>query len=1734
VSTFSGIPAEPSITRPRLPRTPQELDEAIGRERAVRPPQITNQRAVPRMSVAELNAADLDDLRERFLKSRYDDRGPVTKVLDLIDAPRNAIANVIFPGAAERAAQEGERAAFGLPRVNVSDALKSLGVENRVARGVAGFVGDMALDPLTYLGPAGWGAKMSTTGGKSIAIRGAGNRAIKKSIRDVAQGRAARDATAAGYLKAAGLLDEAETMRRAGKGAKEIENALRVKVMGDPTDGLVGRGLSRVGGERGSRGGGLITDVFRTDLTDPAMKARTEAASAFLRQYGKGTEPGLRIGGGGSQVAHIPFTDYGVQVPAFTRGAKSGLAALRLARDTDHADALAAIGPAGAAAKGAVDRMRSAVDAEEAAIDAHVAAIDRLESAKGTAVAAPEIESEIARLTDERVVAVEQRAMEVEELRDELRRSMATLAAADPRSYSPRAMLALSEQIDEAEALAARLFTKQAKYRDAATAYKAIQGDISDELKTVSATMERLLEEQETVKRGGKAVREVVTPGREYAGDGDLFIPPEELGPIGKRERARRIRDLEAQLSRVELAAMDQGNPLADEIREEIKLLRRRDALSDERTFTIRGEGTEQAARYAYLLTDPAGNAIFNADPAVQARVLESIRPILDEIDEVGDLLRTATAPDQPLFGQGPPVGSMAADANAAARRLDELRAALHEATAPLREGGTSQTFEQFQESVRRRAVERLNQRQQRLLEVAERDPVAVDRLHEMYQTAFESAKDLATAYKAQIRSMLDSDERDALELVKMVLGTSDDIQGASLIGRMGRMTERHFGANHPATRWMMRADDLMSRWFGFPSGAVQRQITRQKAGLTTLDKQTAADIKRAIAADIQGLLIDTKLPLSAQDTLDQLVMAYLYLARGGDAVYPLKHLDGSLTPLGEAILNIAKGGSLAPPSPAAAAPAFVLSGEWANARRLGLFPKARALAEKWAGELAKLTDAELADDLIDNPTRGYVSNTLTEQARRSIQAGKRNPNNEAQAAGVPGQREAFQKPRSTWVFEFIDPATGKPARFYKFDLPVMDLSERALRAMDPEKRAEVQALRELIGRYMALPDKPPPRPMTSFEANKLAQVDGRFPMLLGIVDRPDQLFETSISASLAARFGQHERAVARQNLMRIVMANGYRVPWTEVEKVVHTGGREFTLPSGLKGSVLRTFENGTPRDYIVLNGERYRYVDKEVATRLDNPMVAAFGESLKDLVVPDVIARRIEDVSRVVEPAEVAPLLRLAERATQEWKSLALLHPSWTVFNTVGNLALALAGGANPGTLTRQMTGGNFRSVVRLLTHRNNPEALRGLAFSVGGKQIDGETMLAMFREHRVVGTNLAAEHGLRLYDGGLLRPPSLPAVDTAVSGPLTRGRLRPRAAAEDLSTDWRFFFDSWRTEQGASRARAGGAATGIVARDRYMRWVISPWFKANQKAEEAVRAAVFLSYLDDGNDAAEAARRTIYSMFDYTDLTHVEERYFRTLFPFYAWTKNNLALQLKLLGERPAVAAFAPKLQVAMEEALSGEQNVPMHMRPRWMRDAMAVHMGSDPGHRWALMLGNILPTTEAARPLAALSGGEGVEAALHYFVSQTNPLISAPYQIGTGHESFSGRSIGTPGEADIGRLEFLGRQVRPLNEAGRLVDLARQGSVGGAVSRLVLGGRVQAADDERLRSSRLTEFRTQEENLRRAIRRAERAGGDSLPSRARLMQLYSEMERAGFGEEVPRWAQAQGRELSGSAGG
>jgi len=84
-----------------------------------------------------------------------DNRNFILKALDIIDRPGNAIRNAIEDKfiTGENGFLQGLGEGFtGKEHTYGSDILEQLGVENKIGKGVGGFVLDVALDPLTYFG----------------------------------------------------------------------------------------------------------------------------------------------------------------------------------------------------------------------------------------------------------------------------------------------------------------------------------------------------------------------------------------------------------------------------------------------------------------------------------------------------------------------------------------------------------------------------------------------------------------------------------------------------------------------------------------------------------------------------------------------------------------------------------------------------------------------------------------------------------------------------------------------------------------------------------------------------------------------------------------------------------------------------------------------------------------------------------------------------------------------------------------------------------------------------------------------------------------------------------------------------------------------------------------------------------------------------------------------------------------------------------------------------------------------------------------------------------------------------------------------------------------------------------------------------------------------------------------------------------------------------------------------
>lgn len=215
-------------------------------------------RGQKRISIEELSQRGVDVLKERapdLLKA--DRRSLFTKVTDVLDIPRNLVANAIasIAGMSKEKLREGTLQ----KTVYMSDVLEHLGVAKGPLRSIIGFVGDVAVDPLTYVSLGG----------------GAGLKIAKHLPRAVGP--------AAGMIR---------TAAKTGKAAPELAKALNLR-KGLPA--VFGWLSKRYGAQRAAtmllgKQGGMLTRRIAREATKGAP-----GALALLTKYGEKARPLLRL-----------------------------------------------------------------------------------------------------------------------------------------------------------------------------------------------------------------------------------------------------------------------------------------------------------------------------------------------------------------------------------------------------------------------------------------------------------------------------------------------------------------------------------------------------------------------------------------------------------------------------------------------------------------------------------------------------------------------------------------------------------------------------------------------------------------------------------------------------------------------------------------------------------------------------------------------------------------------------------------------------------------------------------------------------------------------------------------------------------------------------------------------------------------------------------------------------------------------------------------------------------------------------------------------------------------------------------------------------------------------------------------------------------------------------------------------------------------------------------------------
>jgi hypothetical protein len=259
----------------------------------------------------------------------------------------------------------------------------------------------------------------------------------------------------------------------------------------------------------------------------------------------------------------------------------------------------------------------------------------------------------------------------------------------------------------------------------------------------------------------------------------------------------------------------------------------------------------------------------------------------------------------------------------------------------------------------------------------------------------------------------------------------------------------------------------------------------------------------------------------------------------------------------------------------------------------------------------------------------------------------------------------------------------------------------------------------------------------------------------------------------------------------------------------------------------------------------------------------------------------------------------------------------------------------------------------------------------------------------------------------------------------------------------------------------------------------------------ENWTRSALFLDGLKRGMSPGEAAARTAKYLFDYGDLSKVEQQFMRRLFPFYTYTRKNIPIQLENLVAKPGLAAGVEK---ARQESSQGEGlglpgGVSLNSK---LRESLPMRVGrTKEGNPQFLRLAGQLGLSDLNSVMSPYGVVQKAEDLL-------TPALSTPIEIAKNYdtyrdapmEDYPGQQTNLVGVPVSSRYGYpLLTNFRPLSELDRLLALKKDYAVpstGERIANLVVG-RTYAADPGALAARQAMATEREVRRLQMFLRRA-----------------------------------------------
>ena len=1640
-----------------------DLETTIADGRATRPSAVEELRAAPRFSIAELNNLDHDQLMERLQTTKYDTRGPVTKFLDLIDAPRNAIANFASSAAAKKAYEAGNVGAFGQPKVVFSDLLGEMGMSPGLTRSVLGFAGDIATDPLTYVGP---GAVKNI----GVQVGRRGSKVLKTAIKSVGKGEEIANPIARELHQAVTALHPVEEGADAGSHfASKIYGEIDPKkpksgpILGDyydrPTNTatMVDDDLVKVDAEFAQARDAGDTAAMALRRLELAKHDRLAAASkSFVAEHGYGGkfknvegtaikdravryEPGqgLLFGNAGSQIAHIPLTEYGIYVPAFTPPAKAAVAARATAfvKEGKIPQAANLIKSWGVLSKGPqvmrdlekanaeLDNTRSLRSLGEESgwgvTDAHVDRAHAIDEIRNGPVEVVDLD----KMSDADVMTV----------RDEIRGMNQAPGAGDTLDQ------ALVQ--GEREAVRGRLMADAKAAHDEA----------------VLASM---------AKRD-KILSDYSTQVRQHIADYQSMldnIDANKVKDLGELQSAQMMHE-----AIVAQHGLVQTNMQADPFFQ----------MMYKRLPNGRIQRSELYATHPYkAYRDDARKAA------------EGVAEGSDEVRAFDEHLK-AVDPNSPE-----------------AAALLQQRA---ETKAKVAAEFIAKNYDERHRAITAMADEDV----ERSLSMADAMHSYTDALH-----------DFADKTRGTIQGAVSRDFDILSESAKHMLGVDDAVLGSSFFASLERAARGVLSDNSAAEKLLAHADRELRTTFrnslSGVNGLAAEYLAMKSGGAVERANTELSNFDLAT----KNLMIEHEIPDNKANDLMSYIYAKAVQRHPDKGEFDLLNLDG--TP-GQILQSLERLGAAG-----------------------GVFDKPEIvkgieeLADQYNSINKEMGAAERAAGIAKNDRKGYVPNVLNPEFKPLVDANKQSGGLEK--SGIGKFKEGFQTHKQLDRYRFTAP-DGTRKEFYEADRHLMEYfngfdAEGNMKFTDKfmQNYGPTSPFPD-VGKFIAnkiqtildhetvykdvyeaakgkegMVQKLLAKPVDAMELNSLAS-NGMFNYLTGMDPGAMKVFSEDALFQLRSRMAGHDMAIARPDFQDAVRLHFLDLNEAIVKDKGNKVGSSWIMKGGQKATVLPP--SGGKSGRVLVGDTVYRKLDVN-PTVLSHPDNLASG-MLEHLdmaaYLPERLAEQVERVVNAVPPENTGLFLNTVNELNKVWKAYTLFRFAWITGNAIGNIWNMASGGVNLKSFTE-----HAGDAVKLWKHRHDLDYLKKTFTVVGGRKVSYYDLIERMEQHSLIKSGRAQASVREVYGDyqpGQFSPPA----KNIWERPGQFIANEKEAIAQNIKRQQRMSALAEGAKDGDKAARFKAGLSAINDR-RYFNRIFSQFAAMNGVVEDVSKIGAYISFLDDGLSAEQAAKRVKDVLFDYSDMTQTEAKLRKYYLPFYAWVRNNGAFQVRTLLQNPKWAAAVPKLKDAIEEAVAGDQAVPDWARPGWMRDEIATQVSTDPAK--ALTIGSWIPTEPVNRlGGAAVGGWDGIMGLLRFGGSMLAQPIQMPLSLGQGREYYTGRTIAPNMEGDLSPGEFIGSQFGALREilpmglrTPPLIAAGKEGP-GALAARLAAGGRLQGLDTKQLAFQTEREFKTAEDGLRKHIAIAEREGNkeESLAARVRLLALYR--EKAKTGGKIPKWA-------------